>query len=443
MGWARRARDAWRALQGTTFFPKLLADGRVVRTEEVAAAELGVAADEWELVVEHERIPFVSYPYEWPFSMLRDAAELHLELLLAALDDGFTMSDGYAYNVQWQGTRPVFIDVGSFQPSPGGGPWAGYRQFCQTFLFPLMLQGHRGVAFRPLLRGQVDGITPAQAGRLFSRGDWLRPGVFRHAVLHDLAERRFAADSTQQVKAQLRTAGFDQELVKAVAGKLLRLVRKVSWEPGGSGWSGYGETCTYDAEGRAAKQAFVDAAVRARPRRLVYDLGCNDGTYSRVAAAHADHVVAVDGDEVTVERLYRSLRSGSGADARILPLVMDLADPSPGIGWRNRERAGFADRAGPDLVLALALVHHLGLTNGVPLPEVVAWLASFGGDVVVEFVDRPDPMAQRLLANKPDGTHDAYTQPAFEAAVASHFTVQAREGLPGGTRTLFHLTPLG
>ena len=407
----------------------------------MAAASLGVDPDEWELVVEHERIPFVSYPYEWPFSMLRDAAELHLELLVAALDEGFTMSDGYAYNVQWQGTRPVFIDVGSFQPSEGGGPWAGYRQFCQTFLFPLMLQGHRGVAFRPLLRGQVDGITPAQARRLFSRGDWVRPGVFRHAVLHDLAERRFSTDSTQQVKAQLRSAGFDQELVKAVAGKLLRLVRKVTWEPSGSGWSGYGETCTYDAAGRAAKQAFVDAAVRARPRRLVYDLGCNDGTYSRVAAEHADHVVAVDGDEVTIERLYRSLRETG--DTRILPLVMDLADPSPGIGWRNRERAGFGDRGGPDLVLALALVHHLALTNGVPLDEIVAWLASFGGEVVVEFVDRTDPMSARLLANKPDGTHDAYTRPAFEAALAPHFSVRAREELPGATRTLFHLVPLG
>jgi hypothetical protein len=410
----------------------------VVRTWEVPAAELGDVAGEWELVVEHERIPFVSYPYEWPFSMLRDAAELHLELLLATLDEGFTMSDGYAYNVQWQGTRPVFIDVGSFQPTRGGGPWAGYRQFCQTFLFPLMLQGHRGVGFRPLLRGQVDGITPAQASHLFSRGDWARPGVFRHAVLHDLMERRFSNDSTQQVKAQLRTAGFDQELVKAVATKLLRLVGKLRWEPKGSGWSEYGETCTYDESGRSAKEAFVAAAARARPRKLVYDLGCNDGTYSKVAAAHADHVVAIDGDEVTIEGLYRSLKASG--ERKILPLVMDLADPSPGIGWRNRERAGFGDRAGPDLVLALALVHHLSLTNGVPLPEVVDWLASFGGDVVVEFVDRTDPMAQRLLANKPDGTHDGYTLETFEAAVASRFSMAAREELPGGTRTLFHLT---
>jgi SAM-dependent methyltransferase len=302
-----------------------------------------------------------------------------------------------------------------------------------------MLQAHRGVSYRPLLRGQVDGITPAQASRLFSRGDWIRPGVFRHAVLHDLAERRFSSDSTQQVKDQLRSAGFDQELVKAVAGKLLKLVRRMQWEPGGSGWSTYGGTCTYDDAGRAAKQAFVDRAVRARPRRLVYDLGCNEGTYSRLAAEHADHVIAVDGDDVTIEQLYRSLREAG--DTRVLPLVMDLADPSPGIGWRNRERAGFGDRARPDLVLALALVHHLSLTNGVPLLEVVDWLASFGGDVVVEFVDRGDPMAQRLLANKPDGTHDGYTLPAFEAAIATRFRVEAREELPGGTRTLFQLTP--
>jgi SAM-dependent methyltransferase len=424
-------------LQGTRFFPEAVADGRVVATSEVGAAELGPEAGEWALVLEHERIPFVSYPYEWPFSMLRSAAELHLELLQEALGEGHTMSDGYAYNVQWVGSRPVFIDVGSFQPAGAGGPWAGYRQFCQTFLIPLMLQAHRGVSYRPLLRGQVDGIPPAQGARLFSRADWARTGVFRHAVLHDLMERRFAGDPTQQVQAQLRSAGFDQELVKAVASKLLKTVRRLRWEPSGSGWSDYGDTCTYDDAGRAAKRAFVDAAVRAQPRRLVYDLGCNDGTYARLAAEHADHVVAVDGDEVTIERLHRQLRDAG--DTKVLPLVVDLADPSPGIGWRNRERSRFEDRGRPDVVLALALVHHLALTNGVPLPGIIDWLASFGAEVVVEFVDRPDPMAKRLLANKPEGTHDAYSHGAFDTAVAERFTVLAREELPGGTRTMYHL----
>ena len=225
-----------------------------------------------------------------------------------------------------------------------------------------------------------------------------------------------------------------------MAGKLLRLVRKVTWEPSGSGWSGYGETCTYDDAGRAAKQAFVEAAVRARPRQLVYDLGCNDGTYSRVAAEHADHVVAVDGDEVTIERLYRSLRDGAATPA------------SSRWSWTwptRRPASAGATGSGPGSATAADPIScsRSPWSTTSPSPtacrstEVVAWLASFGGEVVVEFVDRTDPMSQRLLANKPDGTHDAYTLPAFEAALAPHFSVQAREELPGAARTLFHLTP--
>ena len=212
--------EAWRALQGTRFFPKLLADGpgRPHRRGggRPRSASTPTSGSWWSSTSASRSC---RTPTSGRSRCCATPPSCTSSCSLAALDEGFTMSDGYAYNVQWQGTRPVFIDVGSFQPSQGGGPWAGYRQFCQTFLFPLMLQGHRGVAYRPLLRGQVDGITPAQASRLFSRGDWVRPGVFRHAVLHDLAERRFSADSTQQVKAQLRSAGFDQELVKAVAGQ--------------------------------------------------------------------------------------------------------------------------------------------------------------------------------------------------------------------------------
>jgi hypothetical protein len=428
----------WRALQDTRFFPRLLEQGKVCPTEQVPAPS---GDGTWALVLEHERIPFVSYPYEWTFSMLRDAALLHLDILLDALDEGVTMKDGYAYNVQWRGTTPVFIDVVSFERLRGGEPWAGYRQFCQTFLYPLLLQAYKGVAFQPLLRGQVDGIPPDQMRRLFSGRDQLRPGVLKHVTLHSAMQSRMSKAGTQNTREELEAAGFSVELNRATVRALRKLVAGLSWRPDASHWADYQQTSTYTDQERAAKSEFVDQALAGRRLGLVWDLGCNDGTYSRIAARHAAGVVAVDVADDVIDGLYRRLRDEG--EHRILPLVMNLTDPSPGIGWRGRERAPFFERARPDAVLALALVHHLALAANVPLPEVVDWLRSLDARVVVEFVDPADPMAERLLGNLKPGIHDAYQREAFERLLGERFDVERRLELPSGTRTLYAAVPRG
>jgi hypothetical protein len=437
-GLDQQAAAEWRALQATSFFPRLLEQGKVCRTTTAPAP---TGDRHWALVLEHERIPFVSYPYEWTFSMLRDAALLHLDILHEALDEGVTMKDGYAYNVQWRGTTPVFIDVVSFERLRGGEPWAGYRQFCQTFLYPLLLQAYKGVAFQPLLRGQVDGIPPRQVRQLLSGRDQLRPGVIKHVTLHSAMESRMSKAGTQNVREDLEAAGYSSELNRATVRALRKLVAGLSWRPDASHWADYQQTSTYTDEERAAKGAFVDQALAGRRLGLVWDLGCNDGTYARIAARHAAGVVAVDLDDTVVDGLYRRLREEG--QTRVLPLVMNLTDPSPGIGWRGRERASFFGRARPDAVLCLALVHHLALAANVPLPEVVGWLRSLDARVVVEFVDPADPMAQRLLGNLRPGLHDAYRREAFERLLGERFEVERRLELPSGTRTLYAAVPLG
>ncbi|MFG2060748.1 class I SAM-dependent methyltransferase [Micromonospora sp. NPDC048871] len=428
----------WRALSGTDFFPALMADGKVCGTEELPSAS---APQGWAAVLRHERIPFVSHPYEWSVTMLRDAALLHLEILRAALPAGFTTKDGSAYNLQWRGTRPVFIDVGSFAPLVEGEPWAGYRQFCQTLLYPLLLTAHLGVDFQPWLRAQVDGIAPDQMGRLFRGVRRLLPGVFTHVHLHGSVQRRNAARTTTDVRAQLRDAGYGRELALATVRGMEKLVRRLDHSPPTSHWVDYQRTCGYSEADRAAKEGFVTAALTgATRRRLVLDLGANDGRYSRIAAAHADYVVAVEQDPAVVDRLYRTLREEG--EGRVLPLVMDLADPSPGGGWRGVERASFAARTRADTVLALALVHHLAIGRNVPLPQVVECLTALAapdGRLVVEFVHPQDPMARRLLANKPDGLFPDYRREAFEALLAAHGTVTDRLELPSGTRTLYQV----
>ncbi|KXK61985.1 methyltransferase [Micromonospora rosaria] len=435
-----RAAEQWRALAATDFFPALLAEGKVCGTEPVDPSRVPAGVT-WAAVLRHERIPFVSHPYEWSFSMLRDAALLHLEILRTALAADFTTKDGSAYNLQWRGAAPVFIDVGSFEPLRDGEPWAGYRQFCQTLLYPLLLTAHLGLDFRPWLRAQVDGIEPDQMRRLFTGPRRLHRGVPTHVHLHGAMQARNARSSTTDVRAQLRAAGYTRELSLATVRGVERLVRRLDRAPAASPWADYQRTCGYSGADRVAKERFVELALTtAGSPRLVLDLGANDGRYARIAACHADYVVAVEQDPDVVDTLYRTLRTEH--DRRILPLVMDLADPSPGGGWRGVERAGFGARARADVVLALAVVHHLALGRNVPLPAVLDWLLDAvapGGRLVVEFVHPDDPMARRLLDNKPDGLFPDYRREAFEALLAARCRVERRQDLPSGTRTLYQV----
>jgi hypothetical protein len=435
-GLDERAAADWAALAPTNFFPKFLADGRIVATAPVDAGAAELLRD-FALVLEHERIPFISYPYEWTFDMLRDAAILHLELLLAALDEGLTMKDGYSYNVQWRGAAPTFIDIGSFERGTGG-PWVGYRQFCQTFLYPLMLEAHLGVPFQRYLLGHLDGIDPTEMRKFFGGRRRFKKGVFRHVVLHSVAETRVTKDS-EKVRDDLGKAGFGTELAKAAARKMLKLVRGLRSKRAESGWKRYRETCSYSDADREAKEQFIRELVRGRETTLAWDLGANDGIYARIVAENGAHVIALDSDDVTVNALYRSLRADGIQN--VVPLVMDLVDPSPARGWRGEERRAFTDRGAPDLVLALALVHHLAIGSNIPLPQVVAWLRSLGGTLVVEFVEPHDPMAERLLANKRAGLFPDYRIEAFERELANHFTIERRQALPGGSRTLYAAQP--
>ena len=414
-----RGREDWSALENARFFRRALEDGRIVATEEIEPG-----------VLRHERLPFVSYPYEWPFEMLRDAALLQLALLDDALVEGFVLKDGSPYNVQWRGSEPVFVDVGSFERLRDGEPWAGYRQFCALFLYPLMLQAYRGVSPQPWLKGSLEGIEPAQARGLLPR---FRRGVLTHVVLHDRLEAKHA-DRQRDVRSELRAAGFKKELIQANVRRLRKLVGRLSPKRGRSEWAGYREAAPYSDDDAERKERFVRAA---GPARLAWDLGANDGRFSR--ALDAEYVLAVDGDERVVGDLYAALR-GAGSKT-ILPLVVDLADASPARGWRGVERRRLEDRGQPDLVLCLALVHHLAIGRNVPFAELVGWLRSLGARLVIEFADRTDPMVTRLLATKREEAHESYGREQFEQALARGFEVERREQLGSGTRTLYLAKP--
>lgn len=434
----------WQAVSATRFFSEAMAAGKIVRTEEVSGgpAEFALPDAGWAAVLRHEKIPFVSYPYEWPFGMLRDAALLHLELLEQALDEEVTLKDGTAYNVQFVGARPVFVDVVSFARLARGAPWAGYRQFCQTCLYPLLLQGYKNIAFHPFLRGCLDGISPADCARIMSLRDLLRPGVLTHVGLHAWLESDRAVRQSN-VQEALPRAGFDKSLIKNNVAGLSRSIGKLNWNPPESKWSAYAGCNSYSESDKCRKAAFVREAAAARPVGLAWDLGCNTGEYARIVAEHVRYVVAMDADHLAVERFYQSLkvRPPSAGEGMILPLVSNVADPSPNLGWRGLERKALDERGRPELTLCLALLHHLVLDAGIPMRDLLAWLAGLGTDLVIEFVDKNDPMVQLLLRNRRDNCAD-YEREHFEQCLNELFVVSRSEQLESGTRTLYHALTL-
>lgn len=440
-GRVRRFLDAgalreWDSLHHSPLYPRLLAEKRIGSTHRVEPGT-GTLTPPWVAVLEHDRIPFISYPYEWSFGMLQDAAAAHLELIATALEEDFILRDCSPFNIQWTGTRPLFIDIPSFARSQGDEVWVGYQQFCRTFLFPLLFQAYKGIAFQRWLRSSLEGIPAEDMTRLFFWWEFFRPGLLSDVFLAARLERSWAK-TDRTIRTEMRDAGFPKEFIAKNVRRLLGIVRGLPVKRDLSKWSDYATERNYSPEDYIAKKSFVKSVCARRSWNLVWDLGCNTGDFSLIAADHASCVVAMDADDGVVEILYRRLKTTG--DTRVLPLVMNLADPSPAQGWAGRERKSLTARGKPDLVMALALLHHLVIGANVPLGDAVSWLASLGSELVVEFVGKEDTMVQRLLLNREDIFTD-YDRPHFEALLETHYRIEKRIPLVQGGRWLYHAVP--
>lgn len=428
----------WQALQHTKFYQRLVSEGKVVSSREVDnGQEFGQVLFEGRDsgFLEHQRISAISYPYEWCFGMLKDAALLHLDILLDALEEGFSLKDASSFNVQWNGVRPVFIDIASFEALKPG-PWVGYRQFCQMFLYPLLLQAYKNVSYHPWLRGSIQGIEPMDFCRLMSPQDYLKPGVFLHGYLHAKLQNDFGRKATDEsVASQLRSAEYSRQMIRNNLQGLKKIIERLNWDIGRSTWSDYTTNNSYTSQETQEKIDFISETLQNGSWGLVWDIGCNTGNFSKLASQHADYVLAMDNDHFTVEKMYARLKQEKITN--VLPLVYNLADPSPSLGWRGKERKSLEHRNKPDLVLCLALIHHMVIQYNIPVREFLEWLAQLGGNLVIEFVEKSDPMVKRLLANKIDN-YDDYERGYFERCLGELFNVEKSQALQGGTRTLYY-----
>lgn len=388
-------------------------------------------------VLQPEPVRFISYPYEWSFGQLRDAALLTLDIQARALVRGFVLRDASAYNVQFHRGRPLFIDTLSFEPHAEGAPWAAYKQFCEQFLVPLLLMCARDVRCGSMLRSHLDGIPLDLGSALLPRRTWLRPGTLFHVHLHAKAQRRYA-----DARVSSATGGrtISRKAVATLVQSLRDAVAGCRWEPAGTEWAEYTSDNNYTAAAETSKRALVLDLLRGTGAGVVWDVGANTGAYSRVARGIADEVIAFDLDPAAVERNYRRVRADG--EPGILPLLMDLTNPSPAQGWAHRERLSLEQRGPAEAVLALALIHHLAIGHNLPLPKVADFFARLGRHLVIEFVPKSDSQVRRLLQNRPDIFPD-YTLEGFERAFAERFTVTATRPVAESERVLFAMTRRG
>jgi hypothetical protein len=351
-----------------------------------------------------------------------------------SLKRGFILKDASAFNVLFEGTLARLVDVHSIEPYREGTLWAGYAQFCRAFLFPLLLWSHKGVDPRPMLLAGLGEIGVDQIAPLFSSWrDRFRPGVFINVRLQQALEARFAG----RAEDIGRTSATVRYPLAAVVAQVVRLRKTIVGLrlPPGDEWAGYATTNTYDDNAAVAKQGFVSRAVERLKPHTIADLGTNTGHFARLARASGARVIALDSSAPSIDGLYRRAQS-AGGDRSLHPVVSNLTRPTPAMGWRLQERASLTARLKVDLTLALALVHHLRLTGGIPLAEVIGLLTSLAPSGEIEWVGREDPMVKRLLALRPD-VYDDYDLPRFEQLLAQSARIVSREPLPLQGRTLY------
>lgn len=390
-------------------------------------------------VLAPEEIPFVSYPYEWCAGQFRDAALLTLRIQVLALEYGLSLKDASAYNVQFRGASPVFIDTLSFEPYSEGRPWVAYGQFCRHFLAPLALMHYVDPGLAHLLRGYVDGIPLPLASRALPWRTRLNPGLLMHLHLPAGAERRVQEDSAAISGERLAKTRVSRQGMMGILDSLQGAVARLGGQGAKTTWGDYYAHTNYSEASAAAKAELVRGHLAALRPRTVWDLGANTGMYSALAAETGAVTVAFDFDHGAVAALYRQERE---TPRGILPLVLDLTNPSPALGWAHTERNSLLQRGPADCALALALIHHLCIGNNVPLDRAAAFFARACRDLIIEFVPKEDSMVARMLATREDVFPD-YTRAGFKAAFDRHFTIEAEEVIDGTSRTLYRMRAKG
>jgi ribosomal protein L11 methylase PrmA len=425
----RRYQEDYDLLINSGLYDSLVRDGLLIpHTED--DIQKALSQDAYKVIKPHH-VPFISYPYEWCFSQLKRAALLTLTTQEKALKFGMSLKDSSAYNIQFLGARPILIDTLSFEEYREGQPWVAYRQYCQHFLGPLALMGYADVRLHQLLRAYLDGIPLDLVSALLPARTRFKFSLLSHIHLHAKAQKQFA---NRYALPKHRT--MSQTALLGLIDSLRSATEYLRWKPADTEWHDYYTTSNYSTSALEHKKQLVAEmldAVEPNPAS-VWDLGANTGLFSRIASTRGIPSVAFDMDPAAVEINY--LDCVAKGETNLLPLVLDITNPSAGLGWENQERMSLLDRAPVDVALALALVHHLAISNNLPLHRIARFLGQICRSLLIEFVPKTDPQVQKLLASRED-IFEEYNQEAFEAAFNQCFVIQRQQIIADTPRCLY------
>lgn len=418
-------------LMGSGAYNELVGRGWLIPHEEVQVENADTSLA-YKIIKPHQ-LDFISYPYEWAFGQLKDAALLTLKIQQLVMKYGLSLKDSSAYNIQHnlETGRPLLIDTLSFELYPDGKPWVGYRQFCQHFLAPLALMAKKDVRLNQLLRIYMDGIPLDLASSLLPKTTYLNFGLLTHLHLHATAQNRFAGTSVQKIG---RIHQMKKDALLSLISNLMNTVNNLSYDPESSDWADYYDSNNYTSESMADKINIVVTFLDQVSPKMVWDLGSNTGRFSRIAQKKGVLTICFDIDPAAVEISYLLMKRER--QSNILPLVMDLTNPSAGLGWGNRERKPLEARRKPDMVFALALIHHLAISNNLPLSSIAAFFRGLSRWLVVEFIPKSDSQVQRLLASRED-IFNHYSQDNFERTFEKDFFMHKKMAVKGSQRTVY------
>jgi ribosomal protein L11 methylase PrmA len=412
-----RAAADFEFVRSTGVLQSLIAEVSAIAEERVDPAGLPHGFNDARYVVQHPKLPFISYPYEWCFTALKRAALLHLDIQIRCLEQGVALSDASAYNIQFLGPKPIFIDSLSFRRYREDEFWLGHKQFCEQFLNPLLLRALLGVPHNAWYRGGLEGIPTGELNRLLPLHRKLSWDVLTNVVMPASFQQTATGGSDAKMPA---TARFPRAAMQRMLGRLRKWISRLQpADRGKTVWGDYARETSYATEETERKRALIGQFAAAVRPSMTWDIGCNTGDYAMAALeSGAGYAVGFDFDQAALDGAFaRAEREGLS----FLPLFLDLANPTSSQGWAERKRRGLTDRASADAILALALVHHLAIGRNVPLDEVVAWLVSLAPNGIVEFVPKSDPMVQRLLRLRED-IFDDYSEETF----AKHLQARAK-----------------
>lgn len=378
-----------------------------------------------------QRVPFISYPYEWCFSALKQAALLTLDIQQRALEFGMSLKDASAYNIQFFGVKPRLIDTLSFEVYREGQPWVAYRQFCQHFLAPLALMSKVHIGLGKLLQTHLDGIPLELASKLMPISSWLKFGLLFHLHLHAQSQRAYGGKGE---KIKTINPNVSKNSLCGIVDGLRSCVQGLAWKASGTEWADYYDDTNYSDAGMQHKHVLVEEYLKICQPATVWDLGANTGEFSQIARKLGAYTLSFDIDAAAVERNFRKCMQSK--ETNLMPLVLDLTNPSPSIGWAHQERDSLAGRGPTDVVMALALIHHLAISNNTPLEKVAQYLSLLGKNLIIEFVPKEDSQVQRLLSSRED-IFSNYDLRGFEQAFSKYFSVARKSDVNDTKRTLF------